>query len=242
MTIEEIRTIYAQLSRWALPFLLALLLFLAFRCNRQDAEYGALSRQLDATLDRTKQLENQKGEMVAQNTVLFTSSQKQIKALTDTVFNLKDREGRMIRAVLDYSKIIQEANFRNKSAGFQDKPTVNAKGDTVYLSQPADPDLIRVPRPFRYSDSTIDLAGRVRKNDVLIDSLKIPNILSIRTAEVKTGIFKRSTVVQAVNSNPAFINSQIASVKVTHKPSAWNRWIKPVLFAGAGLYIGSTLK
>lgn len=242
MELNEFKIIYAQVARWALPFLLLLLLFLAFNCTRQNTENKQLSQSLQTNLERTKQLENQKGEMVAQNNVLFTGNQRDLRALTDTIFNLKDREERLIRSVLSYSKIVQEASFKNKAATFDDRPTVNEKGDTVFMPQPTDPDLIRVPRSFGYSDSTIFLSGKVRKADVLIDSVKIPNVLSIRTAEVKSGIFKRSTVVQAINSNPAFKNTGIATVEVKHKPTAWNRWVKPVLFAAAGVFIGSQIK
>lgn len=242
MTINDFKIIYAQISRWALPFLLLLLLFLVFTCGHQNNENADLQTRLNASLDRTKQLENQKGQLVAQNSVIFTSDQKQLKALTDSVFSLKDREGRLIKAVESYTQIIQSVNFKGKSAAFDDRPHVNEKGDTVFLEQPADPNLVRVPRPFSYSDSSISFAGKVRKTDVLIDSLKIPNVLSLRTVETKTGLFKRTTQVQAVNSNPAFVNSKIATIQVKHKPTAWNRWIKPALFAGAGVFIGKQLK
>jgi hypothetical protein len=244
MTLNEYKVIYAQVSRWALPFLLLLLVFLAFRCNRQGKDNGDINGQLRASLQRTEQLENRNGDLVAQNTVLFTRSQNDFKALTDTVFNLKDKAAKLTKAVLSYSQIVQEANFKGKTATFDDKPTVNEKGDTVYITQPADPDLVRVPRPFSYSDSTIAFAGKVRKSDVLIDSVKIPNVLSLRVITQKTGFLNmgRRTVVQAINSNPAFKNTGIVTMEVKPKASAWSRWIKPALFAGAGIYVGTKLK
>lgn len=242
MTTDEIKLIYAQVARWALPFFILLIIFGAFNCHRQNSDNLDLNAKLNASLQRTQQLENKTGDLVAQNQVLFTMRQSDLKTFTDSVFNLREKDDRLTKAVLAYTKIVQEAKFGNKSASFDDRPTINEKGDTVFLPQPTDPNLVRVPRPFTYSDSTIVFAGKVRKNDVLIDSLQIPNTLSLRTIETKKGLFGRQTTVQAINSNPAFKNTGLAQIQVKHKPTAWSRWIKPSLFAAAGIFVGSQIK
>lgn len=243
MNLEDCKTIYAQIARWALPFLLLLLLFLAFRCNRQEAEGADLRGQLQASLERTRQVENKNGQLVSQNSIVFTRNERDLKALSDSVFNLKDREGKLIAAVSAYTRIIQAANFGHKSAQFDNRPVI-VKGDTVKIEQPADPDLVRVPRSFSYADSSLSFEGTVYKNSVDVDSLKIPNTLSLRTVEVKSGFLNlgKTTQVQAINSNPAFRNEKIAQIQIKKRATAWNRWIKPALFAGAGIYIGSQLK
>lgn len=241
MTPEKINLYYAQVTRWAFPVLIVILLVSLFTCNKRTAQNDGLEKLLNDSEKRTIQLENDRGQLVAQNEQILTMNKKSIEDLTDSIFNLNRKQEKLIADVLNYYRITQNANFRDKFAGFIKVPVKDPNDSTkiVYIEQPQDTNLIRVPQPFAYSDSTIRFAGEVRRTGVLIDSVHVPNTLHLRTLTQKTGFLNlgRKTVVQALNSNSAIVNSGIASVAVKNQPSAWNRWIKPILFGAAGSFI-----
>jgi hypothetical protein len=238
---DDIKIFYAQASRWAFPLLIVLLLVSVLTCSHEKDERTGLAERLNDIEKKTVQLENKNGQMVAQNVQLLTRNEDELKALTDSVFNLKDREARLVAKVTSYTKIIQDARFKDKIAVFHD--TIRDPNDTgriVIIQQPADTNLIAVPRPFAYSDSTINFAGVVTRRGVKIDSLEVPNNLFFRTLEQKTGFLKlgRTTVVQALNSNPAIQNTGIASVSLKQRPNWWLRWGKPLVAAlAAGVVV-----
>lgn len=237
---ETIKSYYAQASRWAFPVLIVLLLVSLFTCNRERSERTTLEQRLDASEAHTVQLENENGQMVAENKTILTDNARELKDLTDSVFNLKKREAKLIGSVSTYARIVQNAKFSGKTAPFIDKPRTdpNDTTKTVYLPQPADTNLMRVPRSFVYpgndqQDTTIKFSGTVTRRGVTVDSLEIPNTLHFRIAQQKTGFLKlgRTSVVQAVNSNPAIQNTGIASIIVKQKASFWIRVVRPVLAA-----------
>lgn len=246
VSIDDVRAVYQRISAWALPVLIALLAITVFTCNKEKDERGHLSEALDAQSKRTNQIVNQNGLLVAQNQKLLTSDRRELKDYTDSIFNLKRQNSRLVATVSDYTRIIQEAKFRDKNAGYTDKPQKDPNDTTkiVYLPQPADPDLIRVPRSFAYSDSTINFEGTVLKERVRVDSITIPNTLHIRTVENKTGFLRlgRTTTVQAFNTNPAFTNKELVSVTVKPKKNTLGKIAIAVAAGFLGFKAGQNFK
>lgn len=243
MIFEDIKSIYAQVSRWAFPLLGVLVLACFLTCNRERDERIGLEDRLNASERRTIQIENDRGQLVAQNEQIVTIMGGHIKAVSDSVFALRRDRERLIAAVTNYTRITQAATFRDKTGTYIDT-FYKDTGRTVFIEQPQDTNLMRVPRPFTFSDSTIAFGGVVTRKGVRVDSLNVPNTLHIRMATEKTGFLKlgRKNIVQAVNSNPAIQNTGIASIAVKPKAGWWNKWGKPVLVAGASVFIYSKTK
>jgi cell division protein FtsB len=243
MNYENLKLFYAQASRWAFPLMVVIFLVSLLTCNRQPAENSDLSDRLAALEAKTVQLENKNGQLVAENKQL-TASKAELKGYTDTIFNLKRSQEKLIKEVTTFAKIVQAASFHGKTATFNDsQPNPSKDGDTakiVYIEQPRDPDLIRVPRSFSFADSTIQYAGTVLKDSVRMDSIKITNALYFRAAVQKTGFLRlgRTNIVQAFNTNPAIVNTGLTSAQVKIRPNFWNRVLKPVLFAVGAGYVG----
>src|SRR5918993_3650887 len=208
--MDKIKFFYTQLTRWVFPILLIVCVYSLFTCNG----FRDKSEQLNATLatneERTKQIENDRGQMVAMNKTLIAQSSNDLKSFTDTFFNLKREQSKLIAQVTGYTKLLQNISFLGKEAVYVDRPGTNTK-ETVYLPQPDDTSLIRVPRQFTIADSTIILSGTVKRSGVGIDSLIIPNTVHIRTVTEKTGFLKlgRVETVQVINTNPD-ITSQVS--------------------------------
>lgn len=226
--MDELKNIYAQVARWALPFAAIILIISVYTCNETQGHNADMAKELNDAKSRTIQIENEKGKLISQNETLLHFTNKELQTYTDTIFNLRSREARLIKSVTSYAEIVQQAKFKGKTAKYKD-PGTDQEGGAVVIDQPVDTNFIKVPRSFNYSDSTLAFDGVVRREGVTIDSLTIPNTLHIRTAIQKSGFLKlgSKTVVQAFNTNPAFKNTGIVSAEVKNRGTWWQRWGKP---------------
>jgi hypothetical protein len=224
--------IYAQASAWALPFL-AVILFLSLRqCHSNSMKLISVSMDLDSVARQAQHFENSRGQIIAENQQLRVESARELRQLTDTIFALKRDRERKVKTVQDYARIIQQFKASDKFAPFtEDAPDTTKTAEAK--PQPADTNLIRVPRPFMYMDSTIIFGGRVTKLGVQLDSIRIENTLHYREVVNKTGFLRlgRSSTVQVLNTNPAITTLGVTSVTVPQQVSWWHRWGKPVAFA-----------
>lgn len=72
---------------------------------------------------------------------------------------------------------------------------------------------VRVPLPFKKVDSFYSIMGKVNSNALIIDSLSIPNTLTITTGLENGGFFKKDKyIVEVVSDNP---HADITKVKNT---------------------------
>jgi len=233
MKALNLKTLYAQASRWALPFLAAWLIFSLWNGCHKDAIAGNLQGVVDSLEKQTVTLQGQNGQLIAQNDEHQVENSKQLKSLTDTIFDLKKADQRRVKEVQRYARIAQQVTYKDKLATWTDTPHVTDTHVGDIPPQPADTNLIRIPRPFKYVDSTMSFAGVVVRAGVRVDSMKITNKLHLRTVTLSSGFlnWKRQTAVQAINENPAFTTTGITSLVVKDRVTWWHRWGKPVAFA-----------
>jgi hypothetical protein len=163
---------------------------------------------------------------------------RQLKQYADSIFNLKkEYNGKIARL----TEITQRIRVDSVSIPFD-----TAAQRAAYEEMKGNMELIKertipVPAPFAYEDSTFEISGIVQKDGVKINSVELPNTLYQREIEQRYGFLKlkRRTVVQSFNTNPHVEVIGGVTTTVEHKTSAWNRWIKPVLFTAAGVFIGA---
>lgn len=226
--------VYARVAPWALPFLVVLFLLSLLTCNRKSGALADLRLDLDSVARKARQFENEKGQVISQNQVLKAESSQQLKELTDTIFNLKKEDQKKVKAIENYTRIIQQFKTGPKFAEFTtDDFTDLVKKDSTHTAGALDSNYVRVPRPFMYMDSTVQFAGRVTRLGVWLDSIRIENRLHFRTVVEKAGFLNmgRKTSVQALNSNPAITNLGVATIQTANRLNWWNKWGK--LAAGA---------
>jgi len=238
--MQKIKELYARLSRWAFPVLGVLLFVSIATCNGHRGEVSALHLNLDSVALLAKHFENNSGQVVAENTQLKASA-GDLKVLTDSIFNLKKENSKSIKTVQQYARIIQQGNFNNKKANWV-HDTLEVSGGVA--REPEDTNLIRVPKPFTFEDSTIKFSGYVSKTGVIMDSIHIENTVHLRTIVNKVGFLRlgRETTVQVLNSNKGITTKGVTSLVVPVKTSAWNKYIKPILSAALAAYGTSQLK
>lgn len=247
MKAINFKQVYAQAAPWALPFLVVLFLLSLFTCNRQRGAVADLRLDLDSVARKARQFENEKGQIITENQVLKAESSRQLKELTDTIFNLKKRDEKRVKTINSYARIIQEYNSGPKFAPFIEDAgdfTKLAGTDSTQTAGPApgprDSNYIRVPKPFMYWDSLTTIRGRVTRVGVWLDSMKVQNTVHFRTLTEKTGFLNlgRKSTIQVLNSNPAISTVGVTSVQIPTGPSWWHRWGKPAAFAILGGIVG----
>jgi hypothetical protein len=244
MKAINFKSVYAQVAPWALPFLVVLFLLSLFTCNRKAGALADISLNLDSVARQARQFENEKGQVITENKVLKAESGRQLKELTDTIFNLKKRDEKRVKTINSYARIIQEYNSGPKFA-----PFIEDAGDFTKLVDsgtktagptPRDSNYIRVPRPFLYLDSLTKIYGRVTRLGVWLDSMKVENTVHFRTLTEKTGFLNlgRQSTLQVLNTNPAITTVGATVVQIPNKPNWWNKWGKPAAFAILGGIVG----
>lgn len=224
-------------------FVAAIALFFSIRqCrnNAIDAENwkGKYTYQ-NQVIDSFK---NNKGIKVVEQKVAETNDKDELKKLSAQLFDLKKGMERKIKEVKALVKANQQVDIVDDTIPYTTDNPVKLEdyytNDTLVHKD----SVIIPPRSFAVNDSNYSLHGKVLLTGVMIDSLRLQNTISFRIAEKKTGLFKRETVAQAINSNPLFHNTGMNSIVLKKKTTAWNKWIKPALTAGITLFIQSKLK
>jgi len=243
MKAINFKQVYAQAAPWALPFLVVLFLLSLFTCNRQRGAVADLRLDLDSVARQARQFENEKGQIIIENQVLKAESSRQLKELTDTIFNLKKRDENRVKTINSYARIIQEYNSGPKFAPFIEDAGDFTKLDTTHTAGPCDSNYIRVPKPFMYWDSTLQMRGRVTRVGVWVDSITVQNTVHFRTLTEKTGFLNlgRKSTIQVLNSNPAITTLGVTTIQAPTGPTWWHRWGKPAAFAILGGIVGHQL-
>jgi len=232
---------------WAIAAILLFALIGVGTCNRQkNDKIEDLEAQLEFSKKETIQFQNKYGEMVAQVEQIATTNEKTIKDLSAKVFNLTASQEATVKKVTDFTRIIQSVSNKN--------PIVIRYTDTVekpsdfYVGNLVNKDSVVIP-PRKFQDSTANysIAGTVLLEGVTIDKVNFPDTLSTRTILQRpkgliNRIFKPNTYqVQSIHTNPLYQTSGIQNITLKEKPNAWNRWIKPALFLGGGVFLGSKI-
>jgi len=215
-----------------------LLIMLLITCNKKPL---ATTANIDSLISRTHYLADENNRLIAENDVQKVAIGKQLKAYTDTIFNLKKQNEKRVAEVQQYTKVIEELKAKGIVAHYVHDTTKII--DTVMAQDTRD--LIEVPIAFEYKDSTLFfLHGKVTLDGVQIDTIGATNDINLRIADKHTGLFglKQTTVVQAANTNPYFNIKGVASITVPYKGSWWQRWGKPTAAALIAGYLVYKLK
>jgi hypothetical protein len=210
-----------KISHIAIAALTLALLISIVTCRRHVAKERHTQAVLDTTLAAFKVIKNKAGQQVVEQQPAQFTNGKPLKQASAAAFNLPKAEERKIKSVDHFVQIEQHLSVENDSTPVE-------ISDSVFS--------------FRFDRPNYKVTGRVYRTMSFLDSLAVYNTISLRFADKKTGLFKRELVVQAVNSNPYVINTGIQSMTVEQRPTIWNQYIKPALFAAGGFAAGRALK
>jgi hypothetical protein len=237
MKAIDLKKVYAQVSRWALPFLVVAFLISLVKCEGRGRQIIDLSRNLDSVAMQVKYVENEKGQVVAQNKQLEAASAEHLKQLTDSIFALKKKDAKNIKTVQEYARIIQKYEKKEIFIPFDpvDTPAAVVAADQPLPEIAQDTNFLRVPKKFGYTDTSGQLAfkGVILRTGLRVDSIGIINTIHYRTLINKTGFLNlgRSSTVEVLNSNPHMATQGVISIAIPHRVGWWHRWGKPLAAA-----------
>lgn len=218
-------------------FLLVYSILATKSCNDNKQDATSNKALYDFEHNKTDSFKNAKGVQVAEVKAAETYRAEDIKQLSEAVFNLKQSNEKLIKQVSFFANVNQRVSVKDTSV-------------ITYVPQEIDPidtmvsinECVLPPKKFNTENRNYSIAGTVLLNGVKIDSIELNNTVSFRVAEKKDGFFSsKKTVVQVINSNPYFNTDSVQSIVLKPKQSAWNKWIKPVLFAAATLFVNNQL-
>jgi hypothetical protein len=232
-------------------FTIALLSLLLITCNK-DKEIEKLKIE-NGRIDSMRNTANQL--VITQRAELLRSKeeQEQLKAYSDSVFNLTKKQERKIKDVIAFYQAKTNIKIVDKLVPYLDTTKQKEWEDSIKLAcqnviDYYEANTIGVPDTAKVEDTTIYASLIVKKNGVEIDSLSIPDVQSLRFVTLKGGFLKKdqegkrhlflkkSLQVQVMHTSPYLEHINLKSYVYQEKKKS--RLLPNLLLIGAGFIIG----
>lgn len=194
-------------------------------------------------VQKTDSTKNNVGVKVIEQQPAVVSNDKLIKKLSAEIFDLKNKQEKLIKKVRVLVSVDQNVKVTDDFIPF-DKDDAPVKPEDYFVNDMVHKDSVIIPPyPFHKKDSGYSISGVILKSGVKIDSLSFKNTVTWRLAEKKSGFLHLGSTltVQAINSSKYFDNTGMKSIISVKKKTAWDKWIKPVIGFGVGIFIGNKL-
>ena len=194
---------------------------------------------------------NKLSQTVSMYEVIITQDQKQLKAYTDSIFNMDRRHKKEIKEVKAYYSSAITTKIDSIPVPYVDTVFTKKWSDSVLSNCK---DVVRY-----YEDSTVLIGTKakdstkyynvdmtVQKQGVMINSIQFIDTQHIRIVTVKGGLFKKKgserhfyvrpyTRVEVLHTNPYFINKGAEAALYTEKPR--HHFLKGILTGAGGYFI-----
>jgi len=230
-----------------LAILAVLLLLNTFRLNKKVGEQETLITQEKLDNQTTKEIVNKQGQTITRQKVIITQSQESINQLTDSVFNLKQKDAKNTNTIAYYKAHIK-VKIDTLLVPFEKQSSV---ADRLHFSDSIMKecaDVIAAIDAVSVVDGTVaeivndtlSLKATIHKDNLEINELTIPDTLQLRFVEHKGKLFKRGYIeTQFFHTNPLFKTEKANSVFYQPKRKTFfQRVLFPVAVGlGAGLLI-----
>lgn len=237
---------------WATIAVLALaLIFSAATCSHYKSKNVALAlenQKLDSIVNKYGQIIT-----IQEAVVIRTNDEKeQLKAITDSLFNLTSKQQKQIKDVIAFYKGVTNTIIRDKLVPYKDTTGRKQWQDSLrkQCQQVIDyyeDNYISVPKQATDSTEHFSAVLTVSKEGVTINNLSIPDSQYIRFNVMKGGLFKKDTYgkrhiilnkriqVQVLHTNPlVHVTGQQSAIYIPPKKA---RWLEKALLIGAGIGI-----
>lgn len=223
--------------------LAVLLLLNTCRLNKKIDEQGSQITQEQLNSQELRETINTKNQVIYEQTSIITNSQKAISSLTDTIFNLKDKDKRN-RDVIAYYQGRTITKLDSVLVPYLDSNALHHFSDSVLAAcadviQYIGDSTVKVGTKAHNKNPHYDIAATVARGGIFIDSLSIPDTLNLLFREHKGSLFrKRKIEILYFHSNPLIQTTGANSVFYIPKKK---NWLAKALILGAGIFIGTKL-
>lgn len=192
--------------------ILALIALWSFHVRYKNNTINNMTTEIsykDVKLDSFK---NKNGELVYQQEILYTNSQKTIKELTDSLHlklnNIQFVNHEVIKLVIDSILV-----------PYKEEVTIKEKSDSC----------IKVGKSFNLDNKWYSLSGKIQLQGILIDSLKSYDEEYLVISTKKSGFLKqtKTNVVTIQHKNPYVHVTKSQTLQYKDKPKI-NKWVIPI--------------
>jgi hypothetical protein len=199
--------------------IILLVLALLFQGWRSQSREDDLVSKITTYSDIAKVYALKSGAQVATNTALSVSSQKQMAAFAASI---NDTLKQIVKRFKSVNNITYATT--NFYAGKDTVRTVNIPCNFT-------------PFKVRRSDSTYKFVGTIAQNYFSVDSVYIPNKISIVSGRKKIGFMKYDYSVDINNSNPLMRTTNIQAYQYSPQKKWYEKtWVH--MLAGAAIQTG----
>lgn len=208
---------FKRLSGYLVITVLAIIIILMRECQHQRDTNGLIT-DISAYKDTAYYYELENGKVVAYNQTLELENAKQIKAILQ-----KDEDFRLLLE-----------GFKNLDAVGGVTTITRIIHDTINFTKfdtiPCDFEPIKVEK----ISAEYTFNGTITNTSFIIDSLLIPNEMKFVVGEKRTGLFKRESRIEVVNSNPLIQTVGVTAYTVEEKA----KWGQKLLIFMSGVLVG----
>jgi hypothetical protein len=131
-----------------------------------------------------------------------TKSNQTIAIQEQRILELNKENMKLVKTIKDFKKISGQTQVVTNTI-IQEVKVPYEVQVIKYIDTLNKAIYVRVPLPFKKNDSFYSIMGKVNSDALIIDSLKIPNTLTITTGLQNGGFFKKDKyIVEVVSDNP----------------------------------------
>lgn len=224
--------------------ILVLLLLNTCRLNRKITSQSSKITEQQLANQKLDSIVNKQKQVIYEQDVIITDNQSVIAALTDTIFNLKEKDAKNIKTIAYYQgrtkTVIRDIKIpyldSAKMKQFSDSLIAHCQEVIDYIQDST----VKIGTVAKDSTPNYSIQQTVMVDGIRIDNLTIPDTLNLRFIQHKGGLFRKAKIeVQYFHTNPLVKTTGSNSVMyIPKKKSFFTRVILPVAVGvGAGLLI-----
>jgi hypothetical protein len=225
-----------------IALVVAVVLLLLNTCRMSKNYKNTLSEIDQMALNNQKldSLVNSQGEIIYTQESIIADNTDAIDNLTDTIFDLKRKDERNTKTIAYYKGItsIQADSIKVPYLDtvamreFSEVIATQCKEVIEYMQT----HIITVPRKAPYSSDSISFVATINRDNMILDSLRLPDTLQLRFVEHGGFLKKKSIEVQFFHTNPLFRTQ--SSNSVFYQPKKKSFFTRVLLPVAIGVGIG----
>lgn len=240
------------IERIVIIILIAVLALSTFKCGEYKEKFNAkaLENQL---LDS---MVNAKNQIIYTQESVITSDREGFKAYVDSMMNYTKKQERRIKDVLAYIQSITKTEIKEVEVPYLDTLFMKQWEDSVKercskVIEYYEANMMPVPRDATDSTKDYKIDITVTRDNLLVNSIQIPDTQHISFNIIKGGFLKKDTygkrhlfLGKRIEANVLHTNPLIKVVgqkSAVYIPPKKARWLEKTLLIGAGIFLGTKL-
>lgn len=217
--------------------------------NKYESQLVAKLDSMTLANQRLDSIKNAQGKIIQTQQAIVVNTQSDIKALTDSIFNLKNKQAKQIKQIIAYYSQKTSTVIDSIPVPFLDSTQYRKFKDSLDFYRFAKDSLITVPKQVEIDSlGAFHLDATITKKALLINNITIIDSQYLRIVENKGGFFKKvngklkfhvpkTVQFQSFHTNPLIHVTGQNSILYT--PNSKPKVLEKVLIFGAGVYLGT---